>query len=76
MNNAGIVSGTTLLDTPDSKIIKTFEVNALAHFWTIKVKSQINRKQKYLNKLKSFSVIAKIERFSKLKGEYDEYMGV
>ena len=37
MNNAGIVSGTSLLDTPDAKIIKTFEVNALAHFWTIKV---------------------------------------
>ena len=37
VNNAGIVSGTTVLDTPDNKIIKTFEVNALAHFWTIKV---------------------------------------
>lgn len=36
VNNAGIVSGTRLLDTPDNKIIKTFEVNALAHFWTIK----------------------------------------
>ena len=37
VNNAGIVSGSTVLDTPDNKIIKTFEVNALAHFWTIKV---------------------------------------
>jgi len=36
VNNAGIVSGTTVLDTPDSKIVKTFEVNILAHFWTIK----------------------------------------
>jgi len=36
VNNAGIVSGSTVLDTPDNKIIKTFEVNALAHFWTIK----------------------------------------
>merc|ERR1712126_543450 len=36
VNNAGIVSGTTVLDTPDSKIVKTFEVNVLAHFWTIK----------------------------------------
>jgi len=36
VNNAGIVSGTSLLDTPDSKILKTFEVNSLAHFWTIK----------------------------------------
>merc|ERR1712080_489332 len=36
INNAGIVSGSTILDTPDSRIVKTFEVNALAHFWTIK----------------------------------------
>jgi len=36
VNNAGIVSGNTLLDTPDTKIVKTFEVNVLAHFWTIK----------------------------------------
>lgn len=33
INNAGIVSGRRLLDTPDEKIIKTFEVNAIAHFW-------------------------------------------
>merc|ERR1712183_446645 len=36
VNNAGIVSGNTLIETPDAKIIKTFEVNILAHFWTIK----------------------------------------
>merc|ERR1719308_418411 len=36
VNNAGIVSGNTLLDTPDNKIVKTFEVNVFAHFWTIK----------------------------------------
>ena len=37
VNNAGIVSGTAFMDTPDAKIIKTFDVNILAHFWTIKV---------------------------------------
>jgi len=36
VNNAGIVSGTSVMDTPDAKIVKTFEVNILAHFWTIK----------------------------------------
>ena len=36
VNNAGIVSGSTVLDTPDEKIIRTFDVNVLAHFWTIK----------------------------------------
>jgi len=36
VNNAGIVSGSRHLDTPDAKIIRTFDVNILAHFWTIK----------------------------------------
>ena len=36
VNNAGIVSGTALLDTSDEKIIRTFDVNIMAHFWTIK----------------------------------------
>jgi len=36
INNAGIVSGSTLLSTPDEKIIRTYDVNVMAHFWTIK----------------------------------------
>ena len=36
INNAGIVNGTSLLNTTDEKIIQTFDVNILAHFWTIK----------------------------------------
>lgn len=36
INNAGVVSGKLLLDTPDYMIQKTFEVNILAHFWTTK----------------------------------------
>jgi len=36
INNAGIVSGSTLLETPDEKIVRTFDVNVLAHFWTLK----------------------------------------
>eukprot|EP01029_Cantina_marsupialis_P029792 TRINITY_DN782215_c0_g1_i1.p1 TRINITY_DN782215_c0_g1~~TRINITY_DN782215_c0_g1_i1.p1 ORF type:complete len:293 (-),score=76.60 TRINITY_DN782215_c0_g1_i1:145-1023(-) len=35
-NNAGIVTGKKLLDCPDALIEKTFEVNALAHYWTTK----------------------------------------
>jgi all-trans-retinol dehydrogenase (NAD+) len=34
INNAGVVSGSALLDTPDEKIINTFNVNTLALFWT------------------------------------------
>ncbi|GFT12711.1 hypothetical protein NPIL_598441 [Nephila pilipes] len=36
VNNAGIVSGKGLLNIPDEKIVKTVEVNSLAHFWTCK----------------------------------------
>jgi len=36
VNNAGIVSGTKFLDTPDERIEKLMSVNAMAHFWTTK----------------------------------------
>jgi all-trans-retinol dehydrogenase (NAD+) len=34
INNAGVVSGKTFLETPDEKMIQTMDVNILAHFWT------------------------------------------
>ncbi|XP_004931746.1 estradiol 17-beta-dehydrogenase 11 [Bombyx mori] len=36
INNAGVVSGHYLLETPDHLIQRTFDVNILAHFWTVK----------------------------------------
>lgn len=36
VNNAGVASGRSLLDTPDHLIQRTFDVNVLAHFWTTK----------------------------------------
>lgn len=33
INNAGVVSGQYLLDTPDHLIQRTFDVNVLAHIW-------------------------------------------
>ena len=36
VNNAGIVSGNYLLDIEDEAIERTFRVNALAPFWTVK----------------------------------------
>lgn len=33
INNAGVVSGRALLDTPDYLIERSFNVNVLAHFW-------------------------------------------
>ncbi|CAE7239583.1 SDR16C5 [Symbiodinium sp. KB8] len=36
VNNAGIVSGKSFLDNDDEKVEKTFAVNTLAHFWSVK----------------------------------------
>lgn len=36
VNNAGIVTGKNFLQCDDSMIVKTMEVNAMAHFWTLK----------------------------------------
>lgn len=36
INNAGVVSGLPLLDTPDYLIERSFNVNVLSHFWTTK----------------------------------------
>ncbi|NWV48172.1 RDHE2 dehydrogenase, partial [Daphoenositta chrysoptera] len=36
INNAGIVIGKRFLDSPDSLVEKTMEVNTVAHFWTYK----------------------------------------
>ncbi|KRT79700.1 dehydrogenase [Oryctes borbonicus] len=36
INNAGIVCGNTFLDIPDYMIEKTFQVNILSHYWTVK----------------------------------------
>jgi all-trans-retinol dehydrogenase (NAD+) len=36
INNAGVVSGSPLLKTPDEKIVNTISVNTLALFWTTK----------------------------------------
>ncbi|NXI51627.1 RDHE2 dehydrogenase, partial [Chloroceryle aenea] len=36
VNNAGIVTGKTFIDSPDALVEKTMEVNTEAHFWTYK----------------------------------------
>jgi all-trans-retinol dehydrogenase (NAD+) len=36
INNAGVVGGKPFLETDDLQIKRTMEVNALAHFWTVK----------------------------------------
>jgi len=36
INNAGVVSGKSFLELTETQIHRTFNVNVLAHFWTIK----------------------------------------
>ncbi|XP_053415240.1 short-chain dehydrogenase/reductase family 16C member 6-like [Nycticebus coucang] len=36
INNAGVVTGELLLDTPDHMVERSFLVNAISHFWTYK----------------------------------------
>ncbi|NXR51079.1 RDHE2 dehydrogenase, partial [Hippolais icterina] len=36
INNAGVVIGKRFLDSPDSLLEKTMDVNTMAHFWTYK----------------------------------------
>jgi all-trans-retinol dehydrogenase (NAD+) len=36
INNAGVVTGATLLECSDAAIERTFQVNALAMFWTVR----------------------------------------
>lgn len=36
VNNAGVVTGKKFLDMPDEKILQTFHVNTISHFWTLK----------------------------------------
>ena len=35
MNNAGVVTGKSLLECSDEYIQRTFDVNIMAHFWVI-----------------------------------------
>ncbi|NXP11025.1 RDHE2 dehydrogenase, partial [Thinocorus orbignyianus] len=36
INNAGVVTGKSFMDCPDSLVEKSMEVNIMAHFWTYK----------------------------------------
>nr|XP_025041928.1 epidermal retinol dehydrogenase 2 [Pelodiscus sinensis] len=52
INNAGIVTGKKFIDSPDSLVEKTMEVNIMAHFWTYKA---------FLPAMMAYSSVAKPE---------------
>jgi all-trans-retinol dehydrogenase (NAD+) len=50
INNAGVVSGKSLLEIPDAQIERSFAVNTLALFWTVKafLPAMIERRRGHL----------------------------
>ena len=57
VNNAGIVSGKSLLEISDEEIVRTFEVNSLALFWTSRVflPEMLKRRKGHIVTIASFS---------------------
>lgn len=35
VNNAGLVGGASILDSDEKRVVKTFEINSISHFWTV-----------------------------------------
>lgn len=66
VNNAGVVSGRFLLDIPDESIERTFQVNALAPFWTVKafLPSMLQRGRGHLVTIASAAGLAGTARLS------------
>jgi all-trans-retinol dehydrogenase (NAD+) len=66
INNAGVVSGKRFLDLPDEKIERTFAVNTLALFWTVKafLPGMIERGRGHLVTIASASGLIGVPRLS------------
>ncbi|HYB99060.1 MAG TPA: SDR family oxidoreductase [Candidatus Limnocylindrales bacterium] len=66
INNAGVVSGRSLLELSDEKIETTFAVNTLALFWTTKafLPSMIERGRGHLVTIASASSLIGVNRLS------------
>ncbi|KAH6937229.1 hypothetical protein HPB50_026014 [Hyalomma asiaticum] len=45
VNNAGVVSGKRLLDLPDEMIARTFQINALSHYWAARAAKALQTDQ-------------------------------
>jgi len=43
VNNAGVVTGKKILDSSDSMMKKTMDINALAHFWVNIILSSLSK---------------------------------
>lgn len=66
INNAGVVSGSSFLDIPDHLVEKTFNVNILSHFWTIKafLPDMLAAKQGHIVNVSSAAGLTGLNRLS------------
>uniref|UniRef100_A0A2K6EF47 Short chain dehydrogenase/reductase family 16C member 5 n=1 Tax=Propithecus coquereli TaxID=379532 RepID=A0A2K6EF47_PROCO len=66
INNAGVVTGKLLLDTPDHMVERSFLVNAISHFWTYKafLPAMIKANHGHLVCISSIAGLAGISRLS------------
>ncbi len=66
INNAGVVSGKSFLELPDDMIERTFSVNTLALFWTVKafLPGMIERRRGHLVTIASASGLIGVPKLS------------
>ncbi len=66
INNAGVVSGKSFLEIPDEKIERTFAVNTLALFWTVKafLPGMIERRKGHVVTIASASGLIGVPKLS------------
>jgi all-trans-retinol dehydrogenase (NAD+) len=66
INNAGVVSGKSLLEIPDESIERTFAVNTLALFWTVKafLPGMIERKRGHIVTIASAAGLIGVPRLT------------
>lgn len=66
VNNAGVVSGKSLLEIPDEKIERSFAVNTLALFWTVKafLPGMIERRRGHLVTIASAAGLIGVPRLT------------
>lgn len=66
INNAGVVSGKSLLELPDEMIERTFAVNTLALFWTVKafLPGMIERRRGHLVTIASAAGLIGVPKLS------------
>lgn len=66
INNAGVVAGKPLLELTEKQIRRTFEVNIISHFWTLKafLPSMIEKKSGHIVNIISSSALCPVSHLT------------